>query len=327
MYAWCVTLAGAACATRFVPPRRAAEWHLWPTLLALADRPRRGGVLDLRRCYVLEIVKLTNRRGRRREAEAEREREPPSARRSAASSALNGSPSAGIEWPAPGRTARSRLRRCSRTSQTASKAALCPPETTSLGNGAAASFVERDRPPSGRALRAQRRARPPRSRAGAGRAGSERRPDEREEGDGGIPACPSAPSPRSASKWARRLLDRRVPRARPKAGGSTTVSEARGGGRRPPRAARRRRRRSGPRGGPRLEERRELGCLLLEVDPRQSRVRRVAGPDGDDELEAVGERLLRVPGGAPGATGPWTRTSRGPDRRDDSPWIRATDNH
>ncbi len=72
MYAWCVTLAGAAFATRFVPFREGGEWHLWPTLLAIAI----GLVavaFSIYVVYVLEIVKLTNRRGRRRE-EAERER-------------------------------------------------------------------------------------------------------------------------------------------------------------------------------------------------------------------------------------------------------------
>lgn len=72
MYAWCVTLAGAALATRFVPFREGGEWHLWPTLLAVAI----GLVavaFSIYVVYVLEIVKLTNRRGRRRE-EAERAR-------------------------------------------------------------------------------------------------------------------------------------------------------------------------------------------------------------------------------------------------------------
>jgi UDP-GlcNAc:undecaprenyl-phosphate/decaprenyl-phosphate GlcNAc-1-phosphate transferase len=72
MYAWCVTLAGAAFATRFVPFREGGEWHLWPTLLAVAI----GLVavaFSIYVVYVLEIVKLTSRRGRRRE-EAERAR-------------------------------------------------------------------------------------------------------------------------------------------------------------------------------------------------------------------------------------------------------------
>ena len=72
MYAWCVTLAGAAFATRFVPFREGGEWHFWPTLLAAAI----GLVavaFSIYVVYILELVKLANRRGRRRE-EAERER-------------------------------------------------------------------------------------------------------------------------------------------------------------------------------------------------------------------------------------------------------------
>lgn len=72
MYAWCVTLAGAAFATRFVPFREGGEWHLWPTLLAGAI----GLVaiaFSIYVVYLLELVKLASRRGRRRkEAEAER---------------------------------------------------------------------------------------------------------------------------------------------------------------------------------------------------------------------------------------------------------------
>ena len=72
MYAWCVTLAGAAFATRFVPFREGGEWHLWPTLLAGAI----GLVavaFSIYVVYILELVKLASRRGRRREeAEAER---------------------------------------------------------------------------------------------------------------------------------------------------------------------------------------------------------------------------------------------------------------
>jgi UDP-GlcNAc:undecaprenyl-phosphate GlcNAc-1-phosphate transferase len=71
MYAWCVALAGAALATRFVPFREHGEWHLWPTLLAGAI-----GLVALA-CsvyvvYVLEIVKLASRRPRRREEPARR---------------------------------------------------------------------------------------------------------------------------------------------------------------------------------------------------------------------------------------------------------------
>ena len=65
MYAWCVTLAGAAFATRFVPFREGGEWHLWPTVLATAI----GLVavaFSIYVVYVLEIVKLASLRGRRR---------------------------------------------------------------------------------------------------------------------------------------------------------------------------------------------------------------------------------------------------------------------
>jgi UDP-GlcNAc:undecaprenyl-phosphate/decaprenyl-phosphate GlcNAc-1-phosphate transferase len=72
MYAWCVTLAGAAFATRFVPFREGGEWHLWPTVLAAAI----GLVavaFSIYVVYILELVKLASRRSRRREgAEPER---------------------------------------------------------------------------------------------------------------------------------------------------------------------------------------------------------------------------------------------------------------
>jgi UDP-GlcNAc:undecaprenyl-phosphate/decaprenyl-phosphate GlcNAc-1-phosphate transferase len=69
MYAWCVTLAGAAFATRFVPFREGGVWHLWPTLLAGAI----GLVavaFSIYVVYILELVKLASRRGRRREETA-----------------------------------------------------------------------------------------------------------------------------------------------------------------------------------------------------------------------------------------------------------------
>lgn len=72
MWGWCATLAGAALATRFVPFRAHGEWHLWWTALAAAI----GLVAvaaSLYVVYVLEIVKLTNPRVRRRE-EAARDR-------------------------------------------------------------------------------------------------------------------------------------------------------------------------------------------------------------------------------------------------------------
>ena len=66
MYAWCLTLAAAALATRFVPFRAGGEWHLWPTLLAGAI----GLVafaFSVYVVYLLELVKLANPRLRRRE--------------------------------------------------------------------------------------------------------------------------------------------------------------------------------------------------------------------------------------------------------------------
>src|SRR3954464_6179531 len=66
MYAWCLSLAAAALATRFIPFRAHGVWHVWPTLGA--------GVIglvavamSLYTVYVLEIVKLLSPRFRRRE--------------------------------------------------------------------------------------------------------------------------------------------------------------------------------------------------------------------------------------------------------------------
>jgi UDP-GlcNAc:undecaprenyl-phosphate GlcNAc-1-phosphate transferase len=73
MYAWCVTLAGAALATHFIPFHEHGTWHLWPMLgagaiglVALAA--------SLYMVYLLEIVKLANPRIRRREEAARAER-------------------------------------------------------------------------------------------------------------------------------------------------------------------------------------------------------------------------------------------------------------
>jgi UDP-GlcNAc:undecaprenyl-phosphate GlcNAc-1-phosphate transferase len=69
MYAWCGTLAAAALATRFIPPRPHGDWQLWPTLAVVAI-----GLVAVAASvyivYLLEIVKLMNPRIRRREAEA-----------------------------------------------------------------------------------------------------------------------------------------------------------------------------------------------------------------------------------------------------------------
>jgi UDP-GlcNAc:undecaprenyl-phosphate GlcNAc-1-phosphate transferase len=65
IWAWCLTLAAAALATRFIPFRAHGVWHLWPTvgagaigLVALA--------FSIYVVYVLEIVKIGNPISRRR---------------------------------------------------------------------------------------------------------------------------------------------------------------------------------------------------------------------------------------------------------------------
>ena len=72
MWLWCVSLAGAALATRFVPFREGGDWHLWETLavLAIAFFALAFSVYVV---YLLEIVKLMNPRIRRRERDAELE--------------------------------------------------------------------------------------------------------------------------------------------------------------------------------------------------------------------------------------------------------------
>ena len=73
MYAWCATLAAAALATRFIPPRPHGELDLSNTLV--------DGVIGLVAVgasvyivYLLEIVKLMNPRIRRREQQVRAER-------------------------------------------------------------------------------------------------------------------------------------------------------------------------------------------------------------------------------------------------------------
>jgi UDP-GlcNAc:undecaprenyl-phosphate/decaprenyl-phosphate GlcNAc-1-phosphate transferase len=72
MYAWCVSLALAALATRFVPFRAHGDWHLWPTVLA-ATIGLAAVAFSVYVVYLLEIVKLAKPLGRRRE-QAVRER-------------------------------------------------------------------------------------------------------------------------------------------------------------------------------------------------------------------------------------------------------------
>ena len=49
IWLWCLSLAAAALATRFVPFRAHGVWHLWPTLARGRDRSRRRRLLGLRR--------------------------------------------------------------------------------------------------------------------------------------------------------------------------------------------------------------------------------------------------------------------------------------
>ncbi len=65
MWAWAATLGAAALATRFIPFREGGEWHLWPTVAALAIGVVALG-FSLYIVYLLEIVKLANPRLRRR---------------------------------------------------------------------------------------------------------------------------------------------------------------------------------------------------------------------------------------------------------------------
>ena len=73
MYVWCLSLAAAALATRFIPFRAHGVWHPWATaaagaigLVALA--------MSIYTVYLLEIVKLASPRVRRRESGGRRRR-------------------------------------------------------------------------------------------------------------------------------------------------------------------------------------------------------------------------------------------------------------
>src|SRR3954454_20583329 len=65
IWAWCITLAAAAFATRFVPFRAHGLWHPWWTLLA-ASIGLAAVLFSVYVVYVLEIVKLGNLIRRRR---------------------------------------------------------------------------------------------------------------------------------------------------------------------------------------------------------------------------------------------------------------------
>jgi UDP-GlcNAc:undecaprenyl-phosphate/decaprenyl-phosphate GlcNAc-1-phosphate transferase len=66
IWGWCLALAAAALATRFVPFRAHGVWHLWPTLLAVSIGLVALG-FSAYVVYVLEIVKVGNPISRRRE--------------------------------------------------------------------------------------------------------------------------------------------------------------------------------------------------------------------------------------------------------------------
>src|SRR5690242_5439961 len=68
IWAWCITLAAAAFATRFVPFRAHGVWHPWWTLLAAAIGLA-AVFFSVYVVYVLEIVKLGNRIQKRRKSD------------------------------------------------------------------------------------------------------------------------------------------------------------------------------------------------------------------------------------------------------------------
>ncbi|HEV7134005.1 MAG TPA: MraY family glycosyltransferase [Gaiellaceae bacterium] len=65
IWAWCLSLAAAALATRFIPFRAHGVWHTWPTIGAAAIALVAIGI-SVYVVYVLEIVKVANPYRRRR---------------------------------------------------------------------------------------------------------------------------------------------------------------------------------------------------------------------------------------------------------------------
>jgi UDP-GlcNAc:undecaprenyl-phosphate/decaprenyl-phosphate GlcNAc-1-phosphate transferase len=65
IWAWCLSLAAAALATRFIPFRAHGVWHTWPTVAAAAIALVAVG-FSIYVVYVLEIVKVANPYHRRR---------------------------------------------------------------------------------------------------------------------------------------------------------------------------------------------------------------------------------------------------------------------
>ena len=68
IWGWCLSLAAAALATRFIPFRAHGVWHLWPTVGAAAIALV-AVAFSLYVIYVLEIVKIANPYQRRRPAD------------------------------------------------------------------------------------------------------------------------------------------------------------------------------------------------------------------------------------------------------------------
>ncbi len=68
IWAWCLSLATAALATRFIPFRAHGVWHVWPTVAAAVIAVVALGI-SIYVVYVLEIVKVANPYLRRREGE------------------------------------------------------------------------------------------------------------------------------------------------------------------------------------------------------------------------------------------------------------------
>jgi UDP-GlcNAc:undecaprenyl-phosphate GlcNAc-1-phosphate transferase len=69
MWAWTASLGAAALATRFIPFRGGGYWHVWETI-AVAAIALGALAFSVYVVYLLEIVKLSSPRARRRRAQA-----------------------------------------------------------------------------------------------------------------------------------------------------------------------------------------------------------------------------------------------------------------
>src|SRR3954469_1725966 len=68
IWAWCLSLAAAALATRFIPFRAHGVWHVWPTVAAAAIGAC-AVAISIYVVYILEILKVANPIQRRRPPE------------------------------------------------------------------------------------------------------------------------------------------------------------------------------------------------------------------------------------------------------------------